>query len=168
MDPDGREIKKHKLDSIDVSKFIAADGSYGIALDGKGNLAAYLKLDLGFGYGVDLKDISKAIGVLDDIVDIVNIIKDIESIIDLIGPVSDEGENMDFDLLWDTIDVRGAWLGDSKTGDFFPPITISAILGLTVDEEKKIEPTLSTEFEISVYFAELTIYFKIAELEVAE
>ena len=157
VDPDGYNIKEVPVLSFSVGLCAAVRVSVGVAVDSRGNVAIYGKIEGGVGAGADvgldklISSFAKGINVLSKVIDSINFTEaGIEVLGSIISLPEDTGEgnlNVGFSFKgetikdWDKAPVVGAFFG-----------------GVESDKKGKLSLSIGVQVIAAVFLASGTVY----------
>ena len=167
IDPDGRDIEEVPVLSVTAGFCAAARLSVGVAVDSKGNIAIYGKIEGGVGAGADtgldkpICSFSKGISLLSKVIDSITYT---ESCVEFLGNVISLPEDTGEGNLSAGLSLKGEtikdWVSVPVVGAFFG--------GVESDKRGKIFPSIGIQAIAAAFFVSGTVYGTIYSKEHAE
>ena len=157
VDPDGYNIKEVPVLSFSVGLCAVVRVSVGVAVDSKGNVAIYGKIEGGVGAGADvgldklISSFAKGINVLSKVIDSINFTEaGIEVLGSIISLPEDTGEG--------NLNVGFSFKGETIKDCDKAPVVGAFFGGVESDKKGKLSLSIGVQVIAAVFLASGTVY----------
>lgn len=164
IDPDGNDIREATVTSKSIAVLGAGRGSTGIAKDSNGELAIFIKLEAGIGFGGEIYKFGDVLKIYDAITNFVSDIKDDYETIDNFMSIPEDTGKENFSDLPNLFGIISFKHENYSSWDGHLPSEASFLIGASGDKEGNVELTTGLSVIAATYLTEETMYINISNI----
>ena len=164
VDPDGNDIRESTITSKSIAVLGAGRGSIGIAKDSNDELAIFIKLEAGIGFGGEIYKFGDVLKIYDAITNFVSDIKDDYEAIDNFMSIPEDTGKENFSDLPNLFGIISFKHEDYSSWDGHLPSEASFLIGASGDKEGNVELTTGLSVIAATYLTEETMYINISNI----
>ena len=164
IDPDGNDIRETSLKSKSIAAIVGGRGSIGFAKDSNGELAVFIKVEAGIGFGGDIYKFGDVLKTFEKVADFLSELQiDYDAIDNFMSTPKDSGQG-NFSDLPNLFGVFSFKHEDFSSWNGKVPSEAAFMLGANGDKEGNIELTAGITAIAASYLTEETLYINLSTI----